>query len=114
MNVWKDSLTLKPYELPSGKVQKFPLLFIELGGPVTKEKIQLANNSVIEWMRKCKKKVMKKNDKYQWYQPVTQNQHLRTFFGAMKNMFLWEMDLDDFNFEGSIAVFLFLVRIRFT
>jgi len=89
--------------LPCGKKEKHPSLFIELGGTVTTEKLQLANKSIVEWMKKTKKKIIKKSDKYQWYQPVTQNQHLRTFFGAMKNLFLWEMDLDDFTYEGSIS-----------
>ena len=79
-----------------------PAIFIELGGKRTPEKLQIANKAMVKWMRILKKIKLTRNDKFTWYQPVTQNQMLRTFIGHMSKTFFWPFDLDDFNFPGGV------------
>ena len=84
---WESLLEMKEFELPNGKKVMVPAIFIELGGKRTPEKLQIANKAMVKWMRILKKIKLTRNDKFTWYQPVTQNQMLRTFIGHMSKTF---------------------------
>ena len=49
-------------------------------------------------IKKKASKVTKQGD-FPWYQPSTQSQHLRVFFGTTQKMFGWEYGLSKFNFS---------------
>ena len=70
---------MKEFELLNGEKVMVPAIFIELGGKRTPEKLQIANKAMVKWMRILKKIKITKNNRFTWYQPVTQNQMLRTF-----------------------------------
>ena len=53
-----------------------------------------------------KKRVTGACSKFPWYQPVTQSQRIRAFFGLMNRKFLWQMTLDDFQGERMLGPFL--------
>ena len=99
---WVNLLKEKEFELPNGKKVMVPTIFIDIGGERTPAKMQIANKAVVDWMRTIKKQKITKRDKFTWYQPVTQNQMLRTFIAHMSKTFFWPFDLDDFNFSGGV------------
>ena len=41
-----------------------------------------------------------------WYQPSTQNQRLRTFFGTVQRVFNWQLQQSDFNFNSGLNGFI--------
>ena len=99
---WKNLLKETEFELANGKKVTVPLIFTELGGERNPAKLQIGNKSMVDWMRELKKMKITKKDKFTWYQPVSQNQMLRTFIGHMSKTFFWPFDLDDFNFSGGV------------
>ena len=101
-NIWANLLKLKPYKLSNGKTVKVPALFVDMGGYRSPEKLQIVNKAIVYWMRLLKKTRLTKNDKFTWYQPVTQNQMLRTFLGHMSKAYFWSFDLEDFDFAGGV------------
>ena len=82
-----------------------PKILVDLGGTKSTAKLMLANKSVIDWMAVIRKKPAK-GQKCPWYQPSTQNQRLRVFFGSVQKCFNWTYELKDFNFKGGIKAFL--------
>ena len=64
-------------------------------------KIRLANKTMVDWMDICKKK-SKNVGKCQWYQPSTQNQRLRTFFGSCTKHFDWRFEVNNFDFKDGL------------
>ena len=101
-NAFSDLLKEVPFEGPDGVTSHAPNLFVALGGQKTGQKLQLCNKALVVWMKYTKKKRKAPKDKYIWYQPVSQNQRLRTFIAAMQNRFGWQIKLDDLNFKGGV------------
>jgi hypothetical protein len=69
-------------------------------------KRSLANLALIEWQGRTRMKNVKGDSKLIWYQPSTQNQRLRTFFGTMCQRFDWQFTLNSFLFAGGLDGFL--------
>ena len=103
---WNDLLTKRDFETPDGVISKYCEIYIMLAGEKTTQKIQIANRALVQYMKRTKREKTKKSDTYIWYQPTTQNQHLRCFFGAMHGLFGWSMTIDDFNFTGGVQAVL--------
>ena len=112
-NKWANLLTLERFDGP-GNIVKAPKILIAIGGEKSNTKTQLANLSLIDWMAITKKKSMKpRNDGGKlkmsgtpYYQPSTQNQRLRTFFGTAQRVFNWQYQLSDFNFNSGLTGFI--------
>ena len=119
---WDHLLDYVPFDGP-GTYDSVPRIFLVLGGRQDNNKLQLANFSLIDWMAATKKKDKPKrkrsgkaksdedesndNDvKCPWYQPSTQNQHLRTFFGTVQRVFDWQFQQSDFNFNSGLNGFI--------
>ena len=100
--IWENLLKLKAYKLSSGKKVMVPTLFVDMGGYRTPEKTQIVNKAIVYWMRHLKKTKITKRDKFTFYQPVTQNQMLRTFIGHMSKSYFWAFDIEDFDFAGGV------------
>ena len=96
-------LSKVPFESPDGLTSQAPSLFVALGGQKTAQKLQLCNKALVMWMKHTKKKRKAPKDKFIWYQPVSQNQRLRTFIAVMQNRFGWQFLLNDFNFKGGVV-----------
>ena len=110
---WTDLLVEVDFDGPDHT--SAPLILLAIGGTKSSTKLQLANLSLIDWMAATKKKNMKplkqNNNKLKqggvpYYQPSTQNQRLRTFFGTVTRIFDWQYDLVDFNFNRGLNEFL--------
>ena len=106
---------LKPVKFDGPSFSTAPYILVEIGGEKTPIKTQLANLSLIDWMAASQKKVVKapktKGKKLKlggipYYQPSTQNQRLRTFFGTVSRVFTWQYDLCDFNFNRGLNGFI--------
>ena len=119
---WANLLEHIPFDGP-GTYTSAPKILIVLGGDKNGDKLQLANFSLIDWMAATKKKAKKKKtvakknknetdedgcdiDLCPWYQPSTQNQHLRTFFGTVQRVFGWQFQQSDFNFNSGLNGFI--------
>ena len=109
---WEPLLVPTKVKLPNGNVAAVPLFVKVLVGK--KNQAKLANKIVIDWQVVTKKKGV--HPKCPWYQPSTQCQRLRTFFGNMKNKFLWKIKLEkDFTGEKMISTVmgsLFTQRLK--
>ena len=88
-NKWTNLLEYVDFDGP-GTYEKAPLILLAIGGEKSNEKLQLANLSLIDWQAATRKKANTKkkplganttdcDDLCPWYQPSTQNVHLRTF-----------------------------------
>ena len=122
---WKKMLQLvknPQYRGRTGKnasaIEYVPRCFLTLGGDLTAEKIDLANQMIRDWQLGLKKKVKKKTNKKKinidekdekeeecpYYQPLTQSAELRMFFGHMKHFYYWQFTMKTFKgFEGSVS-----------
>lgn len=83
---------------------KVPLVLVALAGHVDSKKKALANILLVNWFKDYKMKRPDKETGCPYYSPVTQNMHLRIFFGAVHNLHSWvlkEGDLD--RFPGSLG-----------
>ena len=101
---WKDALIAVPRKGLTGE-KKGPKILVELGGRKNLVKVQLANKALIDWMSLMKKKNCRPG-KVDWYQPSTQNQHLRTFLGNCSKHYDWNIELSDFSFKGGLKGFI--------
>ena len=101
---WSSFLSNIPHNGLQGETAG-PKILVELGGKMHSQKLSLANKALIDWQAVTKKK-SKGNCGFQWYQPASQNQRLRSFFGVVKKRFNWEMTQNDFNFDGGVTAFL--------
>ena len=106
---------LRPVKFDGPSFTTAPYILVEIGGLKTPIKTQLANLSLIDWMAASQKKVVKapktKGKKLKlggipYYQPSSQNQRLRTFFGTVSRVFTWQYDLCDFNFNSGLTGFI--------
>ena len=77
-----------------------PVLFVQIGGDLTRDKIDLANKALCEWQVRLRMKKKPKDGECPFYQPSTQSMELRSFFGHMARKYDWkitEKDLSGFN-----------------
>ena len=111
---WTNLLTEVRFDGP-GSFTTAPKILVEIGGPKTNTKTQLANLSLIDWMAVTKKKYTKpanlsgsklKMEGVPYYQPSTQNQRLRTFFCTVQTVFNWQYQLSDFDFQQGLTGFI--------
>ena len=82
----------------------------------TPVKTQLVNLALIDFMAATKKKggskIKKKASKvtkqgdFPWYQPSTQSQYLRVFFGTAQKIFGWGYGSSGFNLSQGLIGFL--------
>ena len=79
---WTKFLEPVPFKLKNGETCMIPKIISVCSGTKTREKIELANQYLIDWQSKTR--LNKKRSRNPYYQPGTQAQHLRTFFGTMK------------------------------
>ena len=93
---WDKFLLLVDFMDSSGRTVQVPSILASLGGPVTNVKIAIANKALIDWQIATRKKKVTADAPFPWYQPVTQNQRLRTFFGLMAKEYEWELNIDYF------------------
>ena len=112
-NKWTE--LLRPVSFDGPSFTTAPFILVEIGGEKNPTKTQLANLSLIDWMaasqKKCFKPIKQKGKKlkqggFPYYQPSTQNQRLRTFFGTASRLFTWQYDICDFNFNCGLGGFL--------
>ena len=110
-NKWNHLLEYVDFDGP-GTYEKAPMILIAIGGEKDNDKLQLANLSLIDWQAATRKKVnpqgkkREKDDPCPWYQPSTQNVHLRTFFGTVQRVFGWQFQQSDFNFSAGLNGFI--------
>jgi hypothetical protein len=95
-----------PFRLDSNSPTEIPAIFLMCSGEITLAKVKLANLALIEWQGRTQKKGENKEEKFRWYQPGTQNQRMRTFFGTMKQRFDWRFNFDSFTFVGGVTSFV--------
>ena len=106
MNKWDRLLRSTMMLLPNGETSQVPFIVSLLSGYKTARKLATANQALIDWNMVTKKKRLPKGDKLPWYQPVTQSQRIRAFFGLMNKKYLWQMTLDDFEGEKMLGPYL--------
>ena len=121
-NKWTHLLNYETFDGP-GSFEQAPRILIAIGGQKDNDKLQLANLSLIDWqavtMKKKQQKSIKSDkddddanapdngdDPCPWYQPSTQNVHLRTFFGTVQRIFGWQFQQSDFNFNAGLNGFI--------
>ena len=105
-NKWDKLLRSTMMLLPNGETSQVPFIVSLLSGYKTARKLATANQALIDWNMVTKKKRLPKGDKIPWYQPVTQSQRIRAFFGLMNKKYLWQMTLDDFEGEKMLGPYL--------
>ena len=105
---WLQMLThvANPFRLDRNSPKEIPALFLMCSGKENYGKRKLANLALIEWQGRTRMKIAKDDSKLIWYQPSTQNQRLRTFFGTMCQRFDWQFTLNSFTFVGGLDGFL--------
>lgn len=111
---WSNMLELVPHEGLTGKIMA-PKILVFVGGMKSSLKCQIANKALIDWQAITEKKTAGKNSRFNWYQPVTQNQRLRTFFATVDKQFGWQYQITDFTFKGGVKGFvstLFAKRLK--
>ena len=101
---WEPLLVPTVVKLPNGDSATVPLFVKILSGPKNQAKLELMNKLLIDWQAVTKKKGA--NQVCPWYQPTTQAQRLRTFFGSMAKRFLWQITLDDLSGEKMVCAFM--------
>ena len=101
---WTKFLEPVPFKCKNGDTVTVPKIISVCSGNKTKEKIELANQFMIDWQSKTRKKG--KNNKCPFYQPCTQSQRLRTFIGTMSKKFFWDMKLEDFTEDKMLVPFM--------
>ena len=117
-NKWEKLLTLERFDGP-GNYVRAPKILIAIGGDKSNTKTQLANLSLIDWMAITKKKKANSDEgsklkmsRNPYYQPSTQNQRLRTFFGTVQRIFNWQYQLSDFDFNSGLTGFINKLYIK--
>jgi hypothetical protein len=95
-----------PFRLDRNSPNEIPALFLMCSGKENYGKRSLANLALIEWQGRTRMKNVKGDSKLIWYQPSTQNQRLRTFFGTMCQRFDWQFTLNSFLYAGGLDGFL--------
>ena len=105
-NQWNNLLRSTVMLLPNGETSQVPYIIVLCSGYKTAMKLAIACMALIHWNTVTKKKRLSKNDKIPWYQPVTQSQRIRAFFGLMNKKYLWQMTLEDFEGEKMLGPFL--------
>ena len=105
---WLQMLTpvANPFRLDRNSPKEIPALFLMCSGKENYGKRKLANLALIEWQGRTRKENVKDDSKLIWYQPSTQNQRLRTFFGTMCQWFDWQFTLNSFTFVRGLDGFL--------
>ena len=101
---WEPFLAPTSVKLPNWDAATVHLFVKVLSGPKTQEKLELMNKILIDWQAVTQKKGL--NSDCSWYQPTTQAQRLRFFFGSMAKRFLWQITLDDLSDEKMVCVFM--------
>jgi len=104
-------LQLVPFEGLTGKISA-PKILVFIGGERSMLKCQMANKALIDWQAVTAKKSTAKNTNFVWYQPVTQNQRLRTFFSTVDKEFEWQYQITDFNFTGGVKGFMSTLYVK--
>ena len=80
-----------------------PAAFVVGSGEKTHQKKYLVNQMICDWQVRYQKVRISKKKECPFYQPSAQNQHLRTFFGAMKKHYDWQWADSDFKgFRGCL------------
>ena len=108
---WSSMLELVPHEGLTGSTHA-PKILVFVGGIKSTLKCQIANKALIDWQAVTSKKSPKKYCAYSWYQPVTQNQRLRTFFSTVDKKFDWQYQINDFTFKGGVKGFLATLYLK--
>ena len=87
-----------PYKSTSEK--QIPTFVLALSGPLTQQKIFLANKLMVDWQVRVKlvSKKRKTDKECPYLQPATQNTYRRYFFGFMGSRYGWQ--ISDHNFKG--------------
>ena len=99
---WEPLLVSTKVKLPNGEITTVPLFVKVLAGKKNQARLELANKIIIDWQLVTKKKG--DHPKLPWYQPSTQAQRLRTYFGSMNKIYLWQMKLEvDFTGDKMIS-----------
>ena len=103
---WNKLLQTTTVLLPNGEAAAVPYIITNCSGFKTAAKLAIVNQALIDWNKLTKKKrVQGPNSKFPWYQPVTQNQRIRAFFGHVNKKYLWQMTTDDFEGERMLGTF---------
>ena len=103
-NKWTKLLHKIPFQISDGTTIDVPLIIVVCSGPPTNTKKGIANQSLIDWNATTRKKTG--NKFCEWYEPGTQNQRIRTFFGEVSKKYGWQMKLKDFNYHTLLMPFL--------
>ena len=108
---WTNMLQLVPFEGLTGEISA-PKILVFIGGTRSTLKCQMANKALIDWQAITGKKTSARNTSFNWYQPVTQNQRLRTFFSTVDKEFDWNYQITDFTFKGGVKGFMSTLYVK--
>ena len=86
--------------ISDGLTQPVPLFFKVCLGEPDNTKVGIANKALIDWNIITKKKIGQKG--CEWYEPATQNQRIRTFFGEVRKKYGWKLKQNDFNYRSML------------
>ena len=80
------------------------VLFVQIGGDLTHDKICLANKALCEWQVRLRMKKKPKDGECPFYQPSMQSMELSSFFGHMARKYDWEITEKDLSgFDGALS-----------
>ena len=101
----------------AGKRTRAPMILVILGGEKGNKKLKIANEALVDWQAATKmKRVAKKKDiddlVCPWYQPSSQSNKLRVFFGQVQKQFNWYYTLSDFSFNGGLNGFITTLYLK--
>ena len=99
-NKWKPMLKEVPFQITDGTIQDVPMILVVCSGEPNNTKVAVANKALIDWNLVTKKKVGKSG--CEWYEPATQNQRIRTFFGETRKKYGWKLKQHDFNYRSML------------
>ena len=108
---WTNMLELVPFEGLTGRISA-PKILVFVGGMKSILKCQIANKALIDWQAITAKKTSARISNFKWYQPVTQNQRLRTFFATVDKKFDWQYQITDFTFKGGVKGFISALYVK--
>ena len=106
-NIYKDKMDLVDFTCKGGKKIKAPLLFVACScdeGRISDEKINLANQMLIDYVKQMKMK--RKGKSGMDYQPHSQTVMIRTLLSMMKEKYSWNFTMKSFHFKGGVSMIL--------
>ena len=86
--------------VPSPYGGMVPKLLFEMGGAASLNKSRIIGCTIFRWIST---KPVERGDRA-FHEPITVMQYIRTFLGHMKNLYDWNLTIDqDFDFEGGLS-----------